>query len=327
VWLAIRLAVSLLLLTLLFWKIDFSRFTQVVRGANLSLFLISLCSYILLFIFLAYRWQILLHVFAINIPVRKLYGMYLIGVFFNNFLPGAIGGDLVRGVDLYRHTKRGKEAVVSLLVERVLGFTSQLVIATVALVINYSSFQGPFLTSLIVGAMAVYFVILLLLLTPTLFVIINRVLQKLHFHQIGPKVLEIPQAISLYKASPSVLIQSVILSLIIQALTIMIYYVMSRALHLTIPLAYLFLFFPIITMISMLPISLGGLGLREGISLYLFQKVGVDFAHAMGLSLAWFFMLVCTSAVGGVIFALRDSHRLPSPTQGNPQTGIRKSKE
>lgn len=265
-----------------------------------------MCAYILLFLLLSYRWQLLLNVLSLKVPIQKLYGAYLIGVFFNNFLPTSIGGDMVRGLDLYRHTKKGKEIVLSVIVERVLGYTSQLIVAAIALVIVYPSFHDPLVTWVIIGATAVYVTILALLLTPALFVLLSRVLHTLNFHLIGPRLLEVPKTIALYTASPSRLLQSILLSLIIQTGIILIYYVLIRALHLTIPLADLFLFLPIISMISMIPISLGGLGLREGISIYLFQKVGVDPAHAMGLSLAWYLILVGTSALGGVIFALRN---------------------
>ncbi|HTP40813.1 MAG TPA: lysylphosphatidylglycerol synthase transmembrane domain-containing protein, partial [Nitrospiria bacterium] len=108
-WLIVRVGVSLLLLSLLFLKIEPARVTQILGGADLPLVLGCFFAYILLFLLLAYRWQVLLNVLSLNIPLRQLYGTYLIGVFFNNFLPTTIGGDMVRGLDLYRHTKKGKE--------------------------------------------------------------------------------------------------------------------------------------------------------------------------------------------------------------------------
>jgi uncharacterized protein (TIRG00374 family) len=283
--------------------------------------------YLLLYILLSYRWQLLLKVFTIHVPLKKLYGAYLIGIFFNNFLPTTIGGDMARGFDLYRHTQRGNEIVVSIIVERFLGFAALLAIAAVALGFNDPSLQDPFVVWLILGSALAYLTILLLFFIPSMAASTSRIFQTFKIWQIGPRLLRISEAFSRYRSSPIVLIQSVTLSLILQASAILIYFVVSRALHLTIPMAKLFLFFPIINIISMIPISLGGLGLREGMSIYLFQEVGVDPAHAMGLSLAWFFILVCTSAVGGAIFALRDTHRLPSPASIKPQSEIRKAKE
>jgi len=321
--------VSLLLLSLLFLKIEPARVAQILGGADLPLVLGCLFAYILLFLLLAYRWQVLLNVLSLNIPLRQLYGTYLIGVFFNNFLPTTIGGDMVRGLDLYRHTKKGKEVVVTVLIERVLGFTSLLFIAAVALIVRYPSFHDPWVTGVVLGSTVLYVAILVLVLTPALYVLASRVLRAFKYHQIGPRLLEFPHTIARYTASPLTLLQTVLLSLIIQTFTILIYFALTRALHLTIPLADLFLFFPIISMIAMIPISLGGLGLREGVSLYLFQKVGVDLAHAMGLSLAWYLILIGTGVLGGAIFALRDfKHHPPStPSQIKSQSGRRDAGE
>jgi uncharacterized protein (TIRG00374 family) len=307
-WLTVRVGVSLLLLSLLFLKIKPARVTQFLGGADRFLVLGCLCAYILLYLLLAFRWQLLLNVLSLKFPLRQLYGTYLIGVFFNNFLPTAIGGDMVRGLDLYRHTKKAK---------RLLGFTSMLIIAAVALVMLYPSFHDPWVTWVILGSTLLYVTILVLLLSPALFVLVSRVLRALNYHQIGTRLLEFPHTIALYTASPLPLLQTILLSLIIQTFTILIYFELTRALHLTIPLVDLFLFVPIISIIAMIPISLGGLGLREGISIYLFQKVGVDLAHAMGLSLAWYLILIGTGALGGAVFALRGFKRRP-PSSPEP---------
>jgi uncharacterized protein (TIRG00374 family) len=313
IWLVVRVSISLLLLGLLFWKTDISNFSKILQEIDPPLFLLSLLSFVLIHILLSYRWQLLLRVIGLNIPLKSLFKTYLIGLFFNNFLPTAIGGDVARGYDLYRYTQKGKEAAISVIVERLTGFTAQMLIAVIALGLIYPSLHDPLLAWLILGATLVYLLALLVLLNPAIFILSDRTLQKMKFRQLGQKLLQIPEAISPYKSSPLVLTQTVLLSLFLQALTILIYYVLSNSLHLTIPLAYFFLFLPIINIVSMIPISLGGLGLREGISVYLFQIIGVESAHALGLSLAWFLIILLTSLIGGVIFALRNVDR-PTPT-------------
>jgi len=305
--------VSVLILSLLFLKIEPARVSRILRDADLPLVLGCLCANILLYLLLSYRWQLLLNVLSLRFPLKTLYGTYLVGVFFNNFLPTTIGGDMVRGLDLYRHTKKGKEIVITVLIERLLGFTSLLIIAVAALIGLYPVFHDPWITWVVIGATGLYIAVLVLLLTPGLFVLVSALLHRLKFHRIGPRLLEIPATIERFTSSPRPLLQAVLLSLIIQASTILTYYALTRALHLTIPLAELFLFFPIINMVAMIPISLGGLGLREGVSLYLFQKVGVDLAHAMGLSLTWYLILIGTGSLGGAIFALRGVKRTPPP--------------
>jgi uncharacterized protein (TIRG00374 family) len=316
IWLSVRVGVSGLLLTLLFWMSDATKFSEILRNASLSLFLATLFLYILLYIPLAYRWQLLLRVSGIKVPIKILFETYLISTFFNRFLPSTIGGDLVRGFDLYRFAQRGREIAISIIIERFLGFTSLMVIAVAALGLCYPSLQDPLLAWLVLGAALIYFTALLVLLTPTTFIVFDSILQKLKIQHLGIQLIKIPETIALYKSSPRVLIQSVLLSLILQSLTILIYFLLSQSLHLTIPLMYIFLFFPIINMVSLIPITLGGLGLREGMTIYLFQKIGVESAHAMGLSLTWYFILILSSMLGGIIFAVRNYNpSAPSSTR------------
>jgi uncharacterized protein (TIRG00374 family) len=312
-WLLLRVCFSFIFLGVLFWKTDLSKFSEIFRTLDLPLFLVSLVSYTLLFIPLSYRWKLLLGALGIGVSMQRLFKIYLVGVFFNNFLPTAIGGDLVRGLDLYRFTQKGKEAAVSVMAERFLGLAALLIIGVTALGFSYSSLQDPFLVWLILITAFGYLILLFGLATPTIFILTAGMLKHMRLQWFGQKVLKIPEAIALYKSSLGTLISSSILSILIQALTVVIYYVLSRSLHLSIPLVYLFLFFPVISIVSMAPVSLGGLGVREGMTVYLFQKVGVESGHALGLSLAWYSIIFLTSLLGGVVFALRGVRGLPPP--------------
>jgi len=302
-WLVIRAGFSLTLLSLLVWKTDLSQFSKVFRNIDIPLFMVGLLAYVLLYIPLSYRWQLLLRILGIDVPLRRLLKSYLIGVFFNSFFPTTVGGDVVRGFDLYRFTQKWKETAISVIVERFLGFTALIAIAMVSLAFTYSSFRDPVIAWLILGAAVVYVTALLVIFTPAIYVLSNKIIQKSKFKNIGSKLLQIPEAISLYRTAHVALIQLLFLSVLLQSLVILIYYIVCHSLHLAIPLGYVFLFFPVINLVSMIPVSLGGLGVREGISIYLFQKVGVGYAQAFSLSLAWFTIILCATAIGGMVFA------------------------
>lgn len=317
-WLTIRAGFSLSLLGLLFWKTNLSQFSAVFRDMNILLYLVSFLSFMLLFLPMSYRWQLILRVLGIDAPLHRLYKTYLVGVFFNNFFPTTIGGDIARGYSLYQFTQKGKEAVVSVIVERFLGFTALIMIAVAALVLTYPSLYDPLLAWLILGAFLIYLVALIAMLTPTIFTLTDRVLQRLKIRKLGSKLHQIPAVISLYKSSPFVLIRLVFFSLFLQSLAILIYYILCWSLRLDIPLIDIFLFLPIISLAAMIPISLGGLGIREGMTVYLFQKIGIESAHALSLSLAWFSIILLSSAVGGAFFAFQRAHPFPPPTPTGP---------
>ena len=104
----------------------------------------------------------------------------------------------------------------------------------------------------------------------------------------------------LYKGEPVVLLKAFGVSFIIQFMSITIFYLISKGLDMTVSIGYFFLFVPIAVTISMIPISLSGLGLREGAFVYLFTKVGATDAQALTVSLASFAVTVLLGLIGGI---------------------------
>ena len=304
-----RIGFGFVLLGLLFWITDISELQKIIRGANLLLFLVTFFSFLFIQLIFAYRWQLLLKVFQLTIPIIHLFKTYLIGLFFTNFLPTAIGGDVVRGFYLYRFTKKGKEVAISVIVERFTGFTALIIISLSALSFIYSSLPDSRITWIILGTALIYFFSVIIFFNKKVFIFFEWLLLKLKMDRFGQMTLEIYDAISLYKTSKKVLFHAVLISLLVQVITIVLYYILSLSLHLSIPLFYFFLFLPIINIVSMVPITPGGLGLREGITVALFKTIGVSQAHALGLSLAWFLVILLTSLLGGALFAFQKGKR------------------
>jgi uncharacterized membrane protein YbhN (UPF0104 family) len=103
-----------------------------------------------------------------------------------------------------------------------------------------------------------------------------------------------------YKGFYGILSKAFILSLIIQSTVIISYYILAAGLRMSIPFGYFFLLIPLTTAVAMLPISLAGLGIREGAFVFLFTKVGATQAEALSLSLLWFFISVFINLIGGI---------------------------
>src|SRR3970040_3035733 len=103
----------------------------------------------------------------------------------------------------------------------------------------------------------------------------------------------------LYTGEPVVLLKAFGVSFIIQFMSITIFYLISKGLDMTVSIGYFFLFVPIAVTISMIPISLSGLGLREGAFVYLFTKVGATDAQALTVSLVYFAAMVLLGLIGG----------------------------
>jgi hypothetical protein len=85
----------------------------------------------------------------------------------------------------------------------------------------------------------------------------------------------------------------------------------SRALGLQLPLSYICVFHPLVSALSAIPISLSGIGLREGGYVLFLTQIGIERASAVAYGSLWFIVIVTTSLLGGVVF-LASGATLPS---------------
>lgn len=108
-----------------------------------------------------------------------------------------------------------------------------------------------------------------------------------------------------YKAAPGVLIKVLALSFLFQALMILAKIFIFRSAGINLPLAVHFLYIPVIMAVSMLPISINGLGIREGMYIILYGYAGVDSATAVLCSLLFFILVTLASLAGGIAFLQR----------------------
>src|SRR5262245_43890358 len=93
---AAKLAVSLILLAVLFSRVDGARLWASARGASLPWLVIAMTFYTMSMVLSTWRWSLLLDAQHVQLPGRRLLGSLLVANFFNNFLPSNIGGDVIR---------------------------------------------------------------------------------------------------------------------------------------------------------------------------------------------------------------------------------------
>lgn len=305
VLLLIKVSISLGLLIYLFWKIDLPQFGRTLHIIQILPFLAAGILYIGCQYLSSYRWQVLLRVHDIYVPVPRLFSFYLVGMFFNNFLPSSVGGDVVKGYDLYRHSGRGKEAITTVLLERYTGLVALIIIGLAALLIGYKYLPDPVIAVLLSGIAAGFICGTLIVISRYTRRVSLRTTRRLNVPRLGRAIHKLYKPFERYKTHKGKFLYSILVSFAIQILNIVVYILLADALNISVPAGYFFLFFPIVTIISMFPVSINGLGIREGLMVYLFSKIDVSMNQALSLSLSWFFIVTCISLLGGLIFAAR----------------------
>jgi Uncharacterised protein family (UPF0104). len=119
--LALKLSVSIILLVVLFSRIDVAQLWQTAKEASVPWLLVAITIFALSTVVGAWRWNLLLKAQHIEITLPSLLGSFLVATYFNNFLPSNIGGDFIRISDTARHTNSKTLATTVVLMDRILG--------------------------------------------------------------------------------------------------------------------------------------------------------------------------------------------------------------
>ena len=303
----VKLAISGLLLGVLFWRVDRAAFLRSLQTLPLPLLVECAGLYALGYVLSIIRWRRLLRAEGIRLGLWRLGLVYFEGAFFNLFLPTVIGGDIVRGYFIYKITRGHDASLASILVDRLTGFAALMLIAVAALALGYGVLNDPQVAFAILAVVVCFIGAMLVLLNRWLTTRASGLLGVIGLARFEAKLQGLVDALQRYRRHHRALAQAFALSLLIQALIIVTYYWIGVGLNLGIPLLYFFLFVPLITAIAMLPVSVAGLGVREGGVIYFFGKVGVDAATALGMSLLWFSLTLFVSLLGGLAFLI-DAH-------------------
>ncbi len=335
---ALKVGVSLALLGVLFARVDRAQMAASLRGASLPLLLICIPLYAVGQVLSTLRWQILLAAEGIRVPLWRLALLYSEGMFFNLFLPTAVGGDVVRGYRIWHLTRAGEGALASILVERISGFVAMIGIACAATAAAFAT--GTLRDSVVVAFVAAVAAAVAagtcMLVSPSFFRLVERLAGAWAGSEAFQAARRFCEAVQRYRGHGRAVGAALGISLVFQTLLVFLVYLVALALHLPVAFVQFLIFIPILNVISMLPISLSGLGVRESGAIYLLGKIGVDPAAALTLSLLWFALVAVTGLPGGLVF-LWGGHRAKmqpprpprsprSPREAESQSGVAASK-
>jgi uncharacterized protein (TIRG00374 family) len=248
------------------------------------------------------RWQVLLLARGVRRHFWLLFDLYMIGMFANNFLPGAVGGDVVKAVGLYRNGGPGDVSAASVLVERFLGLAALGAIGLAASIPAMAMADGdPVIILATIGTALVIAGAGAVVWFPPLAQMARRVLSLARFGKGPSLVVRLFDATNIYWSRRRELLWAFILSIVLQTLIGLYYELTAQAMGVDLPIIYFFAFLPVITLVSMAPISIGGLGVREVAMVFLFGRVGVASADILTVSLTVHALNTILSLVGGFL--------------------------
>lgn len=303
---AVKIIFSAALLWIVFSRIDLSAMAETMRSVQwIWLFWAFMLQHVGKFL-TGTRWQKILRSQGVSISLRQLVASLYVAQFFNAFLPSTIGGDTIRIYDTIQYSQKKTKPITAVFLDRLLGLFALVMLGLAALAVGLLLKENlePFVW-LIIGSFLACTAVLLIIFNRSLAQKAGWLLNRLKLTKAAAKVSKASTAILALKSKKLALLQVFLISIVLQVNVIIFYYFISQALHLQISILYFFVVIPIILIILLLPISINGIGLREGAYIFFFSRLGAADEVAISLSLLAFGLTLIQGIIGGIIFALR----------------------
>jgi hypothetical protein len=303
--LLLKLVVSSTLIWLVYRHIPVERVREQI-GATQGAFLPFI--FAMLFIntsLSALKWQWILAADSVALPFPRLLASYLVGTFFNIFLPSNIGGDAYRIYDVARASARTASSVASVMADRLSGFLALAILALAgALAIAGRTHAPQLILCPLLALLALAGVVAALYFgTP-----VRRVLAITRLDRVGPLqrfMDKLLASFAVYRDHPGLLTRIMGLSFLFQASAITCVYLMARSLGVEAYPAYFCAFVPLISLLEALPISIYGIGVRDAGYVWLFSYAGVGDIQTRALAILYLGLTVGYSLLGGFVLAGR----------------------
>jgi uncharacterized membrane protein YbhN (UPF0104 family) len=297
----LRVLISVAALGFLLWQIGLGETMAVLRSADLSLLLAAFLLFLVSLVVRAGRWAVLLRALELRVSFRRLVYLYFIGTFYNSFLPSGFGGDVARAVELTQDTPP-PAAVGTVLVDRMTGLLVLLVIGLLALPFSIASLPLWLVWLLILVAGGGLVAGALILEGRLLLRVTTWLPDRLSLAGSGT-LGRIYAAVS--GCGWRAIGQALAISLIFNLINILINFLCGRAVGIDLSLGYFFVTAPLISISLMVPVSIGGIGVRDWVVVALFDPVGVSSNTAASMSLSLYAVSAAAGLVGGLLYGIQ----------------------
>ena len=296
----IQLLVSIGGFAYIFYKIPLAEVAANWNVGMMPWIIAMLIAATLIMVIQANRWKGL-SVQGPEIPFKTYYAYTALGYFFNNLLPTGFGGDAVKSLAFGKKFNQTSQSVSAVLLARIQGLLAMFLCFFVALPFALNQAEIPLSYTLVMTiALLACMVFIILCLFSDKFPIPHFITDKLKF------IPKLQASLSIYRKHKKQLLLSSLDSLWLQLLTLFTAYAYFRAVGETIDISILTVFTSITIVVSMLPISLNGIGVREGTQVALFTGIlGIPAPVVLSAGLLGYIPLLFQALQGAVVLVGR----------------------
>jgi len=292
----IKLLITIAIFYFLFRNIDFIEFGKTLFNSHGGWIAVALLMQLASTYIAAYRWFKISQLLVFKERLSFYVQVYFKGTFFNQVLPSSIGGDAVRILELTGKGYDKKDSFYVVFVDRVVGLVGLLVLNLIATLLFFGAFDEKFSLLIIAIALSGIFGFFLLFQLHRL-----TFLKNIKFLNL---LVRLANRLNALYASRELLLKHIGISVIVHLFSVLTMYGLSLALDLHLSFQVLLIAVPPVFLLTIVPISLAGWGIREGAMIGIFMLVGADQTKVLAMSILYGLLLI-VSALPGSYFWIK----------------------
>lgn len=314
-----KVLVSAGLLAFILYKISVPDLLSVLKSVRLEWLWTAVAVFLASNVIGGYQWHALLAASGVRLPVRRTIGVYFVGLFFNNFLPASIGGDAIKVYDVSRIGSSVFQVVAVTVLDRIIGIFSLCVLAAVSvLALARTDIQITLWPYLLIFIACMTPVLGFYFLRPLSRVVrwLVRLILPPSWGRGGSSILDYLGA---FRSRKLLILGLMSLSIVIQAMRVITHVLVALALGVPLDpvvIGLFFVFVPVLSLAMIPPITINGLGIREGLGIILLARAGIGQTDAFAIEFLTYAVSVVISLLGLAFFVSRRAPKT-SPT-GDP---------
>jgi hypothetical protein len=307
--LLVKTGITLVIFLIIFNSIDVDKFLYTLGKSNGLFLLFGLFFQYLSTALASYRWHLIMRILRYGLPFGFFYASYFKATFFNQALPSTIGGDAVRVLDLIAEKKNKKRAFFDVLIDRVIGLLGLLVLSLVANLLYPGVLPGNIhLLVLLLSAGGIAGVAVLLNLSRINLLKRFRFLKLFYDLSLRFRII--------LRNRRRVWIQ-ILLSVAVHLLAVAAFYMIALSISMKVDFTLFAVIIPAVLLISIIPVSLAGWGVRESAMIGLFLLVGADREKVLSISVLYGIILILIGLYGAFYY-WKEAKRNKPVTKDHP---------
>jgi uncharacterized protein (TIRG00374 family) len=293
----IKLLITIAIFYYLFQHIDFNELWHILAKSHGGWILLAFFFQLGSTYLAAYRWFKISKLLSFKESLSFYVQSYFKGTFFNQVLPSSIGGDAVRVIDLSKQGYDKKDAFYDVFIDRVIGLVGLLVLNLIASIIFYGTFPSDFSQLIIfISLVGVVGFASLFIFHSIDFLENIKIVNLLH---------RLSRRLNKHYTSKTLLLKHISISVAVHLLTVLAMYGISLSIDAHLSFEMLLIALPPVFLLTIVPISLAGWGIREGAMVGIFTLVGADPTKVLAMSILYGLLLII-SAIPGSYFWMKN---------------------